>query len=40
MKAYLKTAAVALAAFAIVDVMQTNGLRIPVVGKFLPGGGD
>lgn len=40
MKAYLKTAAVALAAYALIDLFQTNVMRVPVVGKFLPGGGD
>lgn len=36
MKAYLTTAAVALAAYAIVAIVQRNVMTIPVVGNFLP----
>ena len=36
MKAYLKTAAVALAAYAIVTVIQRNVMPIPVIGGLLP----
>lgn len=35
MNAYLKTAGVALAAFAVVAMIQSQ-MAIPVVGKFLP----
>lgn len=34
-KAYLKTAAVALAAYAVVAMLQSQ-MTIPVVGKYLP----
>lgn len=40
MKGYLKLAAIALVAYAACDVIQTNVMRIPVIGRFLPGGGD
>ena len=36
MKAYLKTAAVALAAYAVIAIVQRNVMTIPVVGEFLP----
>ncbi len=35
MKAYMKTAAVALAAYAVVAMIQSQ-MTLPVVGKFLP----
>jgi hypothetical protein len=34
-KAYLKTAAVALAAYALIAIVQ-NQFEIPVIGKYLP----
>lgn len=35
MNAYLKTAGVALAAFAVIALVQSQ-MTIPVVGKYLP----
>lgn len=40
MKAYLKLAAVALAAYAAMDFIQTKVIKIPAIGPYLPGGGD
>jgi hypothetical protein len=37
MNAYLKAAAIALAAFAVVAIVQSK-VPIPVLGPFLPGG--
>jgi len=37
-KAHLATAAVALAAFAIVAFVQKKVLQVPLVGSYLPGG--
>ncbi len=36
MKAYLKTAAVALAAYAVVTIVQRHVRPIPAVGGYLP----
>lgn len=36
MKSYLKLAAVALAAYAAVAIVQRKVMPIPVVGEFLP----
>jgi hypothetical protein len=36
-KQVLHTALIALAAFAVVSIIQDN-VKIPVVGKYLPGG--
>ncbi len=38
MTSHLKNAAFVLAVFAIVFAVQKNGMAIPVVGKYLPGG--
>lgn len=36
MNAYFKAAAVALAAYAVVAIVQRKVMPIPVVGEFLP----
>lgn len=38
MKAYLKLAGVALAAYAAVNLIQSKVFKLPVVGDYLPGG--
>jgi hypothetical protein len=35
---YLKLAGVALAAYAVVFAIQKHGMKLPVVGAYLPGG--
>ena len=36
MKSYLKVGAVALAAFAVVAIVQRKLMPIPVIGEYLP----
>lgn len=38
MHAYLKLAAVALAAYAVAFAVQKHVVKVPVVGPYLPGG--
>lgn len=38
MKAYLKLAGVALAAYAAVNLLQSKVIKVPVIGAYLPGG--
>lgn len=40
MKGYLKIAGIALLAYAACDIVQSSFMRVPVIGKYLPGGGD
>lgn len=37
-KAYLKLAGVALAAYAAVNLIQSKVMKVPVIGAYLPGG--
>lgn len=39
-KNYAKFAAAVMAVIVVTDYVQTNVKKIPVVGKYLPGGGD
>ena len=38
MTSHLKNAAFVLAVFAIVFAVQKKGMKIPVIGEYLPGG--